>query len=56
MINAVNFGGTLFGILLINKYGRKTLMVVFYLCIAVCLAGLGACMKVAGNTTEVGAY
>lgn len=56
MINAVNFGGTLFGILLINKYGRKTLMVVFYLCIAVCLAGLGACMKAAGDTKEVGIY
>ena len=49
MVNAVNFGGTLLGILLINKYGRKSLMVVFYLCIAFSLAGLGICMKTAGN-------
>jgi hypothetical protein len=52
MVNAVNFGGTLLGILLINKYGRKILMVVFYLCIAVCLAGLGICMKAAGNPKD----
>ena len=52
MVNAVNFGGTLLGILLINKYGRKILMVVFYSCIAVCLAGLGICMKAAGNLKD----
>ncbi len=56
MINAVNFLGTLIGIVFINYFGRKTLMVVFYLCISICLAGLGACMKVAENTTEVGVY
>jgi hypothetical protein len=41
--------------MLINRFGRKILMVVFYLCIAVCLAGLGICMKEAGNTNETGA-
>jgi len=49
MVNAVNFAGCFPGIILINKFGRKSLMVVFYLCIAVCLAGLGICMKAAGD-------
>ena len=49
MVNSVNFVGTLIGIALINKYGRKKLMVIFYFLIALCLAGLGLCMYAAGD-------
>lgn len=41
LIGSVNFVGSLFGLMLIGKFGRKTLMLVFNAVMALDLAAVG---------------